>query len=110
MPVRSAVVTTRQQSSIDVHSGTSTIAWHPDSMAAQAIGICTSTSVVTATASGSTSRSMRSKPCLSPAGRFEMCMRATWLVTPAGRIESNSGCSTVLVEGVTTPSFMRQPK
>ena len=36
------------------------MAWQPDSMAAQAMGIWTLTSVVTATASGSTSRSMRS--------------------------------------------------
>ena len=60
VPVRSAVATTRQQSSIEEHSGTSTMAWQPDSMAAQAMGIWTLTSVVTATASGSTSRSMRS--------------------------------------------------
>ena len=36
-------------------------------------------------------------------------MRATWLVTPRGRISSYSGCTTVLVEGVTTPKLQRQP-
>jgi hypothetical protein len=32
-----------------------------------------------------------------------------WLVTPRGRISSYSGCTTVLVEGVTTPKLQRQP-
>ena len=38
-----------------------------------------------------------------------MWMRAKWLVTPRGRIASNSGCTTVLVLGAMTPNFIRQP-
>src|SRR6516165_8214156 len=36
-------------------------------------------------------------------------MRPKWLVTPRGRMASNSGCTEVLVEGAITPNFLRKP-
>jgi hypothetical protein len=42
-------------------------------------------------------------------GAFAMRKPRTWLVTPGGRIASYSGCTEVLVEGTSTPSFSRQP-
>src|SRR5512134_3031151 len=38
-----------------------------------------------------------------------MRMRLMWFVTPAGRMSSNSGCTLVLVEGIRTANFLRQP-
>ena len=42
-------------------------------------------------------------------GAFGMRKPRTWLVTPGGRMASYSGCTAVLVEGTSTPSFRRQP-
>jgi hypothetical protein len=42
-------------------------------------------------------------------GAFGMRKPRTWLVTPGGRMASYSGCTEVLVEGTSTPSFRRQP-
>src|SRR4029078_460077 len=39
-----------------------------------------------------------------------MWMREKWLVTPRGRMSSNSGCTEVLVDGAMTPNFRRQPR
>src|SRR5262249_9233913 len=36
-------------------------------------------------------------------------MRPKWVVTPRGRMASNSGCTEVLVEGAITPNFWRKP-
>jgi hypothetical protein len=36
-------------------------------------------------------------------------MRPKWLVTPRGRMASNSGCTEVLVEGAMTANFLRKP-
>ena len=95
---------------MDVHSGTSTIAWHPDSMAAQAIGICTSTSVVTATASGSTSRSMRSwsvKP-----GTRRPWSRSTVSATPATRFarRSQTAASSYSAYASALPTTLPRPR
>src|SRR2546422_3378549 len=38
-----------------------------------------------------------------------MIRREWWLVTPQGRMASNSGCTEVLVEGASTPNFAREP-
>src|SRR5215475_7909270 len=38
-----------------------------------------------------------------------MWMRPKLLVTPRGRMASNSGCTEVLVEGAITPNFLRKP-
>src|SRR5215831_2548150 len=43
-------------------------------------------------------------------GSLGMWMRPKWLVTPRGRMASNSGCTDVLVEGATTPNFLRKPR
>ena len=40
-------------------------------------------------------------------GRSGMWMRPIWLVTPRGRMASVSGCTIVLVEGMTMPSLRR---
>ena len=37
-------------------------------------------------------------------------MRPKWLVTPRGRMASNSGCTEVLVEGAMTANFRRNPR
>src|SRR5499427_9359261 len=42
-------------------------------------------------------------------GSFGMWMRPKWLVTPRGRMASNSGCTEVLVDGAMTPNFLRKP-
>src|SRR5467141_4069821 len=39
-----------------------------------------------------------------------MMRREWWLVTPQGRMASNSGCTEVLVEGASTPNFARRPR
>src|SRR5216117_3705008 len=39
-----------------------------------------------------------------------MIRREWWLVTPQGRMASNSGCTEVLVEGASTPNFAREPR
>ncbi len=39
-----------------------------------------------------------------------MTSREWWLVTPGGRIASNSGCTEVLVEGASTANFARGPR
>jgi hypothetical protein len=36
--------------------------------------------------------------------------REKWLVTPGGRMASISGCTTVLVDGATTPNLRRYPR
>src|SRR5215471_15666301 len=43
-------------------------------------------------------------------GLLGMWMRPKWLVTPRGRMASNSGCTVVLVEGAITPNFLRKPR
>jgi hypothetical protein len=40
-----------------------------------------------------------------PTGESGMTTRATWLVTPRGRMASYSGCTMVLVAGAITPNF-----
>src|ERR1700758_885250 len=42
-------------------------------------------------------------------GLLGMWMRPKWLVTPRGRMASNSGCTQVLVDGAITPNFLRKP-
>lgn len=42
-------------------------------------------------------------------GAFGMRKPRLWFVTLGGRVASHSDCATVLVEGTSTPSFMRQP-
>jgi hypothetical protein len=40
-------------------------------------------------------------------GLSGITMREKWLVTPTGRIESNSGCTEVFVLGAMTPNLRR---
>ena len=40
-------------------------------------------------------------------GLSGMWMRPMWLVTPIGRMSSNSGCTDVFVEGAITPNLQR---
>ena len=42
-------------------------------------------------------------------GMLGMTMRLMWLVTPTGRIASNSGWTEVFVEGMRTANFLRNP-
>src|SRR5215472_17784238 len=42
-------------------------------------------------------------------GSLGMKMPRKWLVTPRGRMASNSGCTEVLVDGAITPNFLRKP-
>src|SRR5215472_5922033 len=43
-------------------------------------------------------------------GLLGMWMRPKWLVTPRGRMASNSGWTVVLVDGAITPNFLRKPR
>jgi hypothetical protein len=51
----------------------------------------------------------RWKSASSFSGMLGIRMRLMWLVTPAGRMASNSGCTLVLVDGMRTANFCRQP-
>lgn len=52
----------------------------------------------------------RTNEASSTSGMKGMKIRAVWLVTPGGRIASNSGWAAVLTEGMTMPKFLRYPR
>src|SRR5690349_22861421 len=79
----------------------------PSTRRSGSIDIALSTASIWATTINSISFLKSSLLCN---GMFGMRMRLMWLVTPTGRIPSNSGCTDVLVDGTSTANFLRQPR
>ncbi|MBS0523405.1 MAG: hypothetical protein JSS04_07180 [Proteobacteria bacterium] len=76
----------------------------------KAFGLASITRATASSNDPSIASSWRSKSASLVTGLSAITMRARWLVTPAGRMSSYSGCTTVLVDGVVTPNASRHAR
>ena len=76
----------------------------------KALGLASITRSTASSSDLSIASSCRSKSASEVTGSSAMTMRARWFVTPAGRMSSYSGWTTVLVDGVVTPKASRQAR